>query len=86
MKLKQQLIHREIAGDHVLIPVGQLAQSHPGLFAVNEQAAFLWDNLAEAEDENQLLQLLLETYEVDEATAKQDLDAFLGKLRELEIL
>ena len=86
MKIKKELIKREIAGDVILVPVGKTVLDSNGLFLLNEQAAFLWDHLAEAEDEGQLLQQLLQDYEVDEATAKQDLDAFLSKLRELEIL
>ena len=57
-----------------------------GLFVLTEVDAFLWERLPGAADEQELLQAVLEEYEVDEAQAAQDIAAFLDKLRELEIL
>ena len=86
MKIRKELIRREIAGDVILVPVGGTVLENNGLFALNELGAFLWDRLESAEDEETLVQAVLSEYEVDEATARTDTAAFLQKLREMEIL
>lgn len=86
MKIRKELIRREIAGDVILVPVGGTVLSDNGLFALNELGAFLWDRLESAEDEEALVRAVLSEYEVDEATARTDTAEFLQKLREMEIL
>ena len=86
MKIRKELIRREIAGDVILVPVGGTVLENNGLFALNELGAFLWDRLESAEDEETLVQAVLAEYEVDEATARADTAEFLQKLREMEIL
>ena len=86
MKIRKELIRREIAGDVILVPVGGTVLENNGLFALNELGAFLWDRLESAEDEETLVQAVLSEYEVDEDTARTDTAAFLQKLREMEIL
>ncbi|MBQ4581786.1 MAG: PqqD family protein [Oscillospiraceae bacterium] len=86
MKIRKELIRREIAGDVILVPVGGTVLENNGLFALNELGAFLWDRLESVEDEETLVQAVLAEYEVDEATARTDTAQFLQKLREMEIL
>lgn len=86
MKIKKELIKREIAGDVILVPVGKTALENNGLFMLNEVGGFLWDQLEEAEDRDDLVRKLLEAYDVQESTAKEDVDAFLKKLYKMGIL
>ena len=86
MKIKKELVKRDIAGDTILVPVGKTVYDSNGLFILNELGSFLWDRLETAENEEALLGAILEEYEVTEQTAKKDLCAFLDKLRELGIL
>lgn len=86
MEIKKELLKREIAGDSFLIPLGKTVYDSNGLFILSELAAFIWDLLPEAKDEEEILQAILAEYEVDEATARADLEKFLQKLRDMEIL
>lgn len=86
MKLKKELIKRQIAGDVVLVPVGKTVYEANGLFILNEAGAYLWDKLPQAEGEEALLKALLEEYEVSPQTAREDLTAFLSALRKLDII
>lgn len=45
-----------------------------------------WDLLPEAETADDILEKILSEYEVDEATARTDLEEFLNKLRNMGIL
>ena len=86
MKIRKELIRREIAGDVILVPVGGTVLENNGLFALNELGAFLWDRIPVAADEDALVAAVLAEYEVDEATARTDTAQFLQKLRDMEIL
>lgn len=86
MKLKKELIRREIAGEIFLVPVGQSVYETNGLFAMTELGGFLWDLLPEAQDAEDLVKAVLQDYDVDEDTARADIHAFLKKLETLGIL
>lgn len=86
MKIKKELISREIAGERFLVPVGKSVYDSNGLFLLTEVGAFIWDLLPEARDAEEITSAVLNAYDVDEATARADVAAFLKKLTELEIL
>lgn len=86
MKIKKKLLKREIAGECFLVPLGRTIYDSNGLFLLTELGGFIWDRLEAAENPEELLRAILEEYEVEEATARADLEEFLGKLRSLEIL
>jgi hypothetical protein len=86
MKIKKELIKREIAGDTILVPVGKSVYDSNGLFVLNELAAFIWNILPEVDSESEIAEKILEEYEVDEDTARKDLAQFLDKLRDMNII
>lgn len=86
MKFKKEFMLREIVGETILIPVGESNNHFNGIITINELGKFIWENLESSENESILLDKILNEYEVDEKTAKDDLDEFLGKLREADII
>ena len=86
MIIKKELIKRQVAGDTILVPVGQSVYSSNGLFILNEVGAFIWDLLPEAETSEQLCRAVLDAYDIDEKSAMEDVAEFLDMLRKLEIL
>ena len=85
MKLKAQLVKREIAGDTILVPVGETTKLQ-GLLTINETGAAIWDALPEAENEEAIVERLYEEFDVERDVLRQDVHAFVAKLRELDIL
>ena len=86
MEIKKELIKREIAGDIILIPVGKTVYETNGLFVLNELGDFIWDLLPDAPDAQAICQAVLENYEVSEEEARNDVEEFLSKLKEMDIL
>lgn len=86
MKIKKELVKRDVAGDTILVPVGKTVYDSNGLFILNELGAFLWDRLEAAASEEELLEAVLAEYEVTRDVAQKDLRDFLDKLREMKIL
>ena len=86
MKIKKEFILREIVGDIVLVPINKSTSKFDGLITMNEIGKFIWENIESAKDEEELLQRILDEYEVDKDVAKADLDEFLGKLKAVDII
>lgn len=86
MNIKYEFAVREIMGDYILVPIGQSALAFAGMITTTEVGAFLWKHLPSAQDEEELVELLLNEYDVDRETASADTAEFLQKLREMGIL
>ncbi len=86
MKLKLQLVKRDIAGDIILVPVGAATSSIQGLITINETGAAIWDVLPEAENEEAIVDKLYEQFDAERDELRKDVDEFLDKLREMDII
>lgn len=86
MEIKLELIKREIGGESFLIPLGKSVYTHNGIFTLTELGAFIWDLLPQAESADDILEKVLEEYDVDRETAQKDIDVFIEKLRGMGIL
>ncbi len=86
MRIKKELIKREIGGDTILVPVGKTVYESNGLFILNELAAFLWDRLESAEDADALCDAVLAEYDVSPEEARKDIQEFLDRLATMGIL
>ena len=86
MQIKKRLLKRQIAGDAFLVPLGKEVYDSNGLFFLNEVGEFIWDRLESAENQQDILNALLEEYDVEEAVARQDVENFFQKLRDMDII
>ena len=86
MKIKKELLKREVMGDCFLVPLGKTVYENNGLFALNELGAFIWDLLPDVETEAEIVSAVLKEYDIDEATAEQDVSEFVSQLKEMGIL
>ena len=80
MKVQKDFALREIAGDYVIIPTGKTAVGSDGLITVNEVGADLWEMLQSDVSFEDLVRGILDIYDVDEATAREDIQEFLDTL------
>ncbi len=80
MKINGEFIMREVAGDAILIPVGNTALQFNGIIALGPVGALSWEGLTVGKTRDQLLSDILEKFEIDTATAEADLDEFLDQL------
>lgn len=86
MKVSDLFILRNIAGESLLIPVGEAALNVKGLISMSESAAMLYDKLKNDCSREDLIAALMAEYEVGEAEAAKDTDEFLNQMRQLSIL
>ena len=86
MKIKQGYILREVAGNYIVVAVGEAVKNFNGIINLNDTGAFLWKILQEGATEEQLKESLLNEYEVDDEIAERDIKAFINKLAEKGLL
>lgn len=86
MKVSSDFILREIAGDYILIPTGDTILQFNGLITLNEVGVSLWNLLQKDVTFEALVTAILGEYEVDEATAREDIQEFLESLKKGGIL
>ena len=77
---------RDIAGDIVIVPVGETALSYNGMITTTVTGAALWKALETGGSREDLIQVLLDRFEVECETASADTDEFLAKLRSLDLI
>ena len=80
MKVEKDFVLREIAGDYIIIPTGKTVLKFNGLITVNEVGVSIWKMLQEGATLEQLDQGNLNEYDVDEKTAREDIQEFLDQL------
>ena len=86
MKAKSGFVLRDVVGEKILMPVGENITKFNGTVLLNTVSAFVWEKMQEPVSKEELLQAVLDKFEVDEETASHDLDKLLEAFAELGIL
>jgi len=86
MKVSDQFILRNVAGDNLLIPTGSSALDVKGLILLSESGLLLYNKLKGGCAKEDLVAALTAEYEVSEQEAARDTEAFLEQMRQLHIL
>jgi len=80
MKLNENFVLREIAGNSVILPLGSASVDLNGMLKLNSSGVLLWNALEKGCDMEGLVEALVSEYEIDRETAKNDAVAFVAKL------
>ena len=87
MKQKKGFKLRNICGENIIVAEGIENIDFSKIISMNESSAYLWD---QTRDRNftvdDLCQLLLDEYDVDEKTAHADAEAVAAKWLEIGII
>ena len=86
MKIKEGFMLKNIAGANVVVPVGSNTVSFKSVITLNESGAFLWKRLENETTPEDVIKAMLVEYDVDEATAKADIDEFIELLKKADLL
>lgn len=83
---KSDYVHRRIAGNDVLISVGENIANFNGYIELNSSAAFLWDEMKEPRTSEELEKALAEHFHLSQEKAVEDVQDFLKELRENDMV
>ncbi len=86
MKRRDDFILQNVAGEWLLLPIGEQVMDLNGIITLNETSAHLWDLLAEERDAGELAASLSEHFEVDATTATADVQTFLEEISRLRLI
>ncbi|MBQ6413048.1 MAG: PqqD family protein [Ruminococcus sp.] len=86
MKVKDNFILKKIAGSYMVVPVRTRAVDFSGIIKLSESGALHWGKHEKGADREELIANMLEEYDVDEARAAADIDKFITKLKEADLL
>lgn len=81
-KIKEGFVIRKIGPQVMAVPVGKLTNEIRGMIALSESGAILWNLLLQGASKENLINALLDEYEIDIQTAQQDTERFLEGLAE----
>ena len=80
MKLKPGLLLRQVAGENVVLSVGDEMKIN-GMITLNDTGATLWKCLESGAELADLTAALLAEYDVDEQTAAAHVEVYVNKLK-----
>ena len=79
---KQEMATKLVGTDTVLVPLKGNVADLDVMFTLNEVGTFVWNELGNATSEEGIVSSLLEEFDVDQSTAKDDVRSFLEELEE----
>ncbi|MBE5921195.1 MAG: PqqD family protein [Lachnospiraceae bacterium] len=85
MKIKSGFMLRKVAGKQVVVPVGKATLDFNGMITLNDSGAILWNCLLAGAEVEDMIAALQEVYDVDDATARASIDAFINRLKEADL-
>lgn len=86
LKIRTGFVLREIANQTIAVPIGQRTSDIHGVISLSESGALLWNELSKGTDKENLVNILLDTYEIDRETASNDIDDFIKGLFEQGVM
>ena len=82
MRIKEGFTLRPLLGGHIVVGEGLAQVNFDKILAINESAAYLWENVAGKDfTRDTLVQLLLDRYDVSAGQAAADVDALIESWR-----
>lgn len=83
MRIDKRQKIRDVAGEHIVIRMGAGVTDMTEVVGLNESAMELYNAFKELEFSlDDVVRRLTELYEVDEATARRDAEAWVASMRE----
>lgn len=86
MKINGEFVLRQVAGDSILIPVGETALKFNGIITLDKVGGLIWSALEQGAERETILQQILDRFDVERERAEQDLDEFLGQMEQAGFL
>ena len=82
-KIKSGFVTREVGTELVLVPLtGNVAQMNE-LFTMNETGRFIWENICDDTTIDDMVEKMVETFDVTPEIADKDITGFLKKMSEM---
>lgn len=82
MRIKEGFELKNIHGQNIVVCNGEFSKNFTRSIALSSTSAFLWEKLKEGEkNKEELLKLLLESFDISTVLALNDIDVFVRTLK-----
>lgn len=85
MNIKDDFVLRKVADSYVVVPVNSLTLDFNGVINLNETGAFLFEQLQKGIEKEELVEKMLDEYDVTREKASADIDLFINKLKDADV-
>ncbi len=87
MKIKKGFELQEVCGEFIIVPAGIENVDFSKIISLNETAADIWKGVAEMNEFSidDMVSILMEQYDVDEQTAREDCSKIAERWKEMEL-
>lgn len=86
MKIKEGFVLREVAGQTIVIAVGEASKSFHGMINLNNTGKEIWEGVQKGMNEDLIAKKLTEKYEVSFSKAQEDVDRLIRKMYEAGVM
>lgn len=86
MKIKDGFMLREVAGQWVVVPLGERVVEFNGIMTLSESGAVIWKIMSDDVSEEQIISAILAEYNIDAETATADVREFLSIIKEKDLV
>ena len=86
MKIKENYVMREVAGQAIVIAIGEESGRFKGMINLNRAGRDVWTCLKNGMDLNETVKEIVDKYEVDSNIVAQDVEKMVDKLYKVGVL
>lgn len=86
MKIREGFMLRQVADNYIIVPVGKATYEFNGMIKLNETGAFIWECLKEDISLEELINRLMDEYDVTNEVATNDVNLFINELRSAKLI
>lgn len=84
--MKKNFLLREIAGEFLLVPLGNSSTQFNSMITMNETGAFIWKRLENNMSKSEIAKEMIQEYDVSYEKAETDINNFISYLKDKNIL
>jgi len=86
MKIKEGFLLRRVGDNHIVVPVGARSVDFRCIITLNDTGAFIWEKLQQPCAAEDVVNALLNEYDVTADVAAADVAAYITAMREKGLL
>ena len=86
MKIKENYVMREVAGQAIVIAIGEESERFKGMINLNRTGRDVWLYMEKGLDSDEIAKKISEKYEVDLNVAKHDIESMIARLYKAGVL
>lgn len=86
MKMKEGFVMREVAGQYVVIAIGEASKEFHGMIKLNATGKDIWEGLQSGLTEAEIVEVLKDKYQVEQNEVEEDVKTFVDRMKDIGIL